>query len=243
MMIPERHRMSRESALALLARADVVHVAGGGERIVLRPLHSVLLDEALAWHCSLRGEKDLMLGRVAEVCAHEKVAEIPSHFRDPENACPATTYYESVLGRGIPQEVTDPALKARLLQAIMEKYQPEGGHRPISHDDTLYRSALEGVKLVRMPLDEISGKSKLGQNLSAEMLAMVLEGLRRRGRPEDLAAIDRLITANPDAMPPDRSSRPDLPPEQGGQARPRICAFQVLNCRCVISGNCGFPYR
>ncbi len=202
-MIPERHRMSRESALALLARADVIHVAGGVERVILRPLHAVLHEGALAWHCSLRGEKDGMLDRIAEVSAYEKVAEIPSHFRDPENACPATTYYESVLCRGVPSVVTDPTLKGRLLQAIMEKYQPEGGHRVISHADDFYRGALESVKLVLMPLDEISGKSKLGQNLSAAMLEQVLEKLGRRGCPEDLAAIDRLIAANPGTTPPE----------------------------------------
>ncbi len=196
-MIPERHMMSRESALALLARADVVHVAGGEGRIILRALHAVLIDEVLIWHCSLRGEKDAMLGQVAEVSAHEKVAEIPSHFRDPENACPATTYYESVLAGGMPEPVTDPADKVRLLQAIMEKYQPEGGYRPLSIDDGDYERALAGVKLVRMPLQQISGKSKLGQNLSSEQFSMILEGLWRRGRSADLAAIDRLATANP----------------------------------------------
>jgi nitroimidazol reductase NimA-like FMN-containing flavoprotein (pyridoxamine 5'-phosphate oxidase superfamily)/GNAT superfamily N-acetyltransferase len=188
--------MSRAEALALLARAEVIHVAAALERPLLRPLHGVVVDDRLAWHCSLRGEKDAMLGRPVQVAAHEKVAEIPSHFRDATNACPATTYYESVLAEGVPREVADPGLKARILQALMVKYQPEGGHHAIRAEDPAYRSRLQGVQVVAMPIDFLSGKSKLGQNRKPEELAIILERLWERGAPRDLRAVDRILAAN-----------------------------------------------
>ena len=201
-MSDDRHAMSREDALDLLGRVKVVHVASAPGLPLLRALHTVLLDGALAWHCSLRGEKDAMIGRPVQVAAHEMVAEIPSHFRDPENACPATTYYESVLAEGVPEVVEDGAVKARVLQAIMEKYQPEGGHRPISADEPLYERALVGVRVVRMPVDTITGRSKLGQNRKDEELLRILAKLWERGGEGDLPAIDRIAAANPDAPPP-----------------------------------------
>jgi len=213
--------MSREDSLALLERAKVVHVATAADAPLLRPLHAVLLDGALAWHCSLRGEKDVMIGRPAQVAAHEMVAEIPSHFRDPENACPATSYYESILAEGVPEVVEDPALKAKVLQAIMEKYQPDGGHRPIRGDDAFYARALMGVRVLRMPVERIVGKSKLGQNRSGEELREILVRLWRRGGRADLAAIDRLRQANPDAPRPDFLAAPPgfLPLCDPGTAR------------------------
>lgn len=196
------HAMRREDALALLGRAEVIHVAAAVGRPLLRPLHGVLVDDRLAWHCSLRGEKDAMLGRPVQVAAHEKVAEIPSHFRDPLNACPATTYYESVLAEGVPAEVSDPAQKARILQALMVKYQPEGGHRPLRAEDPDTLKRLRGVQVVAMRIEALSGKSELGQNRSPEELAIILERLWQRGGPRDLPAVDRIRAANPAAPTP-----------------------------------------
>lgn len=205
-MIAERHRLSAEAALALLARAPIIHLAAVDERgaPLLRALHAVIVDGELVWHGSLAGEKGFLPGHPVQVAAHEAVAEIPSHFIDPERACPATTYYESVLATGVPIDVTDPAERARLLQALMAKYQPEGGHRPLdaAANAGFYRADLAGTRVLRMPLASLTGKSKLGQNRSPEQRRVILERLWERGRPGDLAAVDRILAANPDTPLP-----------------------------------------
>lgn len=205
-MIPERHRLSEDAALALLARAKVVHLAStdAAGLPLLRALNAVLVDGWLVWHGSQGGEKALVPGRPAQIAAHERIAEIPSHFIDPERACPATNYYESVHVTGIPEDVTDPALKARLLQALMEKYQPEGGHRPLdaAANAAFYRADLAGTRVLRMALATLTGKSKLGQNRSPEQRRQICERLWERGRPEDRRAIDRILDANPDTPLP-----------------------------------------
>ncbi|MBM4118779.1 GNAT family N-acetyltransferase [bacterium] len=203
-MIPERHRLGEDAALALLARAKVVHLASTDAQglPLLRALNAVLVDGWLVWHGSQGGEKALVPGRPAQIAAHERVAEIPSHFIDPERACPATNYYESVHATGIPEDVTDPALKARLLQALMEKYQPEGGHRPLTGDDPLYTASLAGTRVLRMALATLTGKSKLGQNRSPGERQRICERLWERGHPEDRRAIDRILDANPDTPYP-----------------------------------------
>src|SRR6185369_2208507 len=122
--------MPRQEAMALLGRARAVHVAttsASGEPI-FRTLDFGIMGDRLVFHGAPVGEKIEALGRPAVVSVEEIVASIPSYFVDPERACPATTLYRSVQVHGTLDEVTDPADKARALEALMHKQQPEGGY-------------------------------------------------------------------------------------------------------------------
>src|SRR5438309_653515 len=108
-------RMSREDAVALLERGPVVRLASttpAGEP-VLRTVHGVIADGAIAFHGAPAGEKLECVGRAAVLAAEEIVAEIPSYFIDPERACPATTLYLSAQVHGAIEEVADAEAKAR----------------------------------------------------------------------------------------------------------------------------------
>jgi nitroimidazol reductase NimA-like FMN-containing flavoprotein (pyridoxamine 5'-phosphate oxidase superfamily)/ribosomal protein S18 acetylase RimI-like enzyme len=196
--------MPHADAIALLARAKVVHLAtSSGDGVpILRTVHGVVLGDALYFHGAPAGEKLEALGRTAVVSAEELVAEIPSWFVDPERACPATTYYESVQVHGVLEEEREPARKAAALQALMEKLQPEGRYTPISAEHPLYRNAVSGILIVRVSLERLDGKRKLGQNRKPEELTQLLELLWRRGHPGDPRAIERIRAANPAAPPP-----------------------------------------
>jgi nitroimidazol reductase NimA-like FMN-containing flavoprotein (pyridoxamine 5'-phosphate oxidase superfamily)/predicted N-acetyltransferase YhbS len=191
--------MPRPDALALLRRAPVVHLAttrpDGAP--VFRTVHGVIVGDFLTFHGAPAGEKMDAIGREVVLNAEEIVAEVPSYFADPERACPATTYYESVQLHGVLEEETDPARKAEALQGLMEKYQREGGHVPITHDHPLYRSAVKGILIVRVSLERLDGKAKLGQNKQPDELRGVLERLWQRGRVADPPAIERILAANP----------------------------------------------
>jgi nitroimidazol reductase NimA-like FMN-containing flavoprotein (pyridoxamine 5'-phosphate oxidase superfamily)/GNAT superfamily N-acetyltransferase len=193
------YRMDSTAALALLERAPYVQVATttAAGHPVLRTVHGVLVDGAIAYHGAPAGEKAEAVGRPAVVNAEEVIAQIPSYFIDPERACPATTYFESVQIEGTLEEVTDPDAKARVLEALMRKYQPEGGYSPIRADDPRYRGAVRGILIVRVPLTHVSGKSKLGQNRPPELLAGVALALWQRGAPGDARALMRVLSANP----------------------------------------------
>lgn len=200
----ELYRMSREEAVALFARAPYVHLASTtalGEP-VLRVVHGVVLGDLLAFHAAPAGEKMDCLGRAAVLSAEEVVAEIPSYFLDPQRACPATTYYRSAQVHGPVEEVTDLPTKAAVLAALMEKFQPEGGHVPITAEHPLYRKAIEGLLVAGVRLERVDGKGKLGQNRKPEELAVIAEKLWQRGRPGDPAAIEALLGANPEAPVP-----------------------------------------
>lgn len=194
-----------EEGRALLERAPVVHVAttDGEGRPILRVVHAVLEGDLVAFHGAPAGEKMAGLGRRAVASAHETIAEIPSWFLDPERACPATTYYVSAQVEGVLEEIEDPATKARILQRLMEKYQPEGGHVPIDlgASAALYDKAVRGLLVAAVRVESLACKAKLGQNRRPEERARVIEQLWRRGRPGDVAAVDLLVRRFPELAP------------------------------------------
>lgn len=195
---------SREEGEALLRRAPVVHIAGQGAQgqPVLRTVHGVVHEGALFFHSGPRGEKVDLVGARVVAQAMELVAHVPSHFLDPRRACPATTYYLSAQVDATLLAVEDLEEKARALQALMARFQPEGGHVPITAQDPLYRKALAGLLVCRLPLDGLVCKAKLAQNKSPEQRQHLLESLWRRGLPGDPRAAALLREANPDTPCP-----------------------------------------
>lgn len=193
-----------DEARAILGRADTIHLATTGDdgRPVLRTLHAVLDGDGIAFHGAPAGEKIEALGREAVVAAHETLASIPSYFLDPERACPATTYYVSAQAHGTIEEVHDPDAKAHVLQALMEKYQPEGRHVRVDASDPLYAKAVRGLLVARVRFDRLVAKAKLGQNRRPEERVRVIEQLWRRGAPGDARAVATLLARFPDLPPP-----------------------------------------
>ncbi len=204
------YRMTPETARAFLAQAQTVRMAfvDPDGRPVMRTLQGVVVDDAIAFHASPVGEKRMASGTRALIAADEVVAEIPSYFVDTARACAASTFYRSVHVEGVVEDVTDPARKARVLQALMEKFQPEGGHARITEDDPMYRASVGGVWIFQVRLDNLSGKAKLGQNRKPEELRTVLDHLWRRGGRGDLCAIDLVRSANPGVEDPPSLAAP-----------------------------------
>jgi nitroimidazol reductase NimA-like FMN-containing flavoprotein (pyridoxamine 5'-phosphate oxidase superfamily)/GNAT superfamily N-acetyltransferase len=207
----EIFRMPREEAVGLFRGAEMVHLSCSGEdgQPILRTVNAVVVDGAVAFHGSLAGEKTEAIGRAAVVGCEELVATIPSWFTDPERACPATAFYRSAQAHGVLERVDDPVHKARVLQALMERFQPEGRHVPITADHPLYRGEVKGVLVLRVSLDRLDGKAKLGQNRKPEELSAILAGLWKRGEPGDPRVIELLRAANPNIPSPAFLSAPE----------------------------------
>jgi nitroimidazol reductase NimA-like FMN-containing flavoprotein (pyridoxamine 5'-phosphate oxidase superfamily)/ribosomal protein S18 acetylase RimI-like enzyme len=186
-------------ALALLRRAEVVHLATTtpeGEP-VLRALDAAVLDDGVYFHGARAGEKARCLGRPAVVSAEEVVAHLPSWMIHPSHACPASTLYRGVQVHGTLREVSDLAEKARALEALMRRWQPEGRYAPIDPADPHYAGELRGTLVFAVAYERVDGKVKLGQNRRPEELQAILAGLWQRGGPADAAAIEAIRAANP----------------------------------------------
>lgn len=218
--------MSRPEALRLLAEAPVFRLAGVGEdgEPVLRTLHGVVVDRWLCFHGAPAGEKTSLVGRKVVACVEEEVARVPSYFLDPERACPATTLFRSVQVHGVLEPLEEPALRARALQGLMEKLQPEGGHRPITAQEPLYAPQLKGLLVAGLPLERLDGKAKLAQNRSPAERARLLEQLWARGGPGDARAVELVREGNPGldapflAAPAGLRLHPWLPPSRAAEA-------------------------
>jgi GNAT superfamily N-acetyltransferase/nitroimidazol reductase NimA-like FMN-containing flavoprotein (pyridoxamine 5'-phosphate oxidase superfamily) len=197
-------QMAQGEAVALLTSAEVMHLCGVGEdgAPIFKTLHGVVVDDWLCFHSSPKGEKTSLVGRPVVVTVEETVARIPSTFLDPVRACPATTLFRSVQVHGVLEALEGPALRARALQALMVKLQPQGGHAPITETDPLYAPQLRGLLIGGVRLERVDGKAKLAQNRSEGDRHAVLEQLWRRGDDGDPRAIELIRQANPgDAAP------------------------------------------
>jgi nitroimidazol reductase NimA-like FMN-containing flavoprotein (pyridoxamine 5'-phosphate oxidase superfamily) len=194
-----RSALGESDGWALLARAPAVHVAGVRDgRPVLRTMHHVVHDGAV-W---LHGVPGSALNELAEgpvqIGAEEVVARIPSWMRDPQRACPATTYYRSVWLSGTLRKVDHAPTRAAVLQRMMEVLQPEGRHVPITHDHALYRSAVAGLGVWKVDPTSVSAVVKMGQDQRADHVAGILRGLWTRGEPGDHAAIEQISALHPE---------------------------------------------
>ncbi len=168
---------------------------------VARPLNGVVLDDWLLFHGAFAGEKMECLGQPAVVSAYSAIATLPSYFFDPVLACPATTYFKSAMGHGLLLAVDDPELKARMLQALMEKYQPEGGYAHMIEEPAVYHKELKSVRVFGVRLEHVTGKCNLGQDRPAARTMNAVRGLYRRGAPGDVQAIETILEMSPGARP------------------------------------------
>lgn len=169
----------------------------GTEPLELRPMNYVLLDGKLCFHTAGPGTLASRAGQPAVFSCLESATWLPSYWRDPELACPATTYYRSAVVRGRLERVEELEEKARVLEAFMGKYQPEGGYAPFS--DPRYRGPLQALTVLTLSLEQSSCKVKLGQHLPAKHRQRVYQGLVERG---DLACARQMLEVNPDLVAP-----------------------------------------
>lgn len=188
----------------LFREQEAMQVAGVDTdgRPVLKTVNGVVDEGWVCFHGAPAGEKSSLVGRPVVVSVEETVARLPSYFSDPEKACPATTLYRSAQAHGVLQSIDEPARKARVLQRLMEKLQPEGGHLPLDAESPLYRAQVRGLLIAGLPLDALTTKAKLAQNRSPMQRAVLLEKLWARGEPGDPRALELIREASPETPVP-----------------------------------------
>lgn len=157
-------------------------------------LNFVRVGETIYFHGATEGEKVQSLEREPRVTfmVADAFSLVPSYFRDPERACPATQYYKAVVVHGEARIVEDLEERAMALGALMDKLQPEGGYRPIRAKDPLYRKAVATTGVVALPIAEITAKFKFGQNLPKRKRAVVAERLAARATGRDAETVEMM---------------------------------------------------
>jgi len=123
----------------------------------------------------------------------EVLGTIPSYWVDPDNAIMATAYHRTVIFECDATVSGDAGELAAQQMRLLARYQPEGGFRPVTPDDPMYRGAIEHIAAVRLDVRACRAKFKLAQNRPVEARARIVEALRKRGRPADERAAEALL--------------------------------------------------
>lgn len=152
----------------------------GYPRIV--PLNFVWMDGAVYFHGALDGEKFEIFKSQPKVTFSVDMpySMMPSYWSAKDYACPASIYFKSAHIRGTGTLVEDVGEKAKALQTMMEKDQPEGGYKPITVDEPLHQGPLKKTAVFKIVPAQIDVKAKFGQNLNATARQNLIAKLEER---------------------------------------------------------------
>ncbi|MBI3794612.1 MAG: pyridoxamine 5'-phosphate oxidase family protein [Nitrospinae bacterium] len=166
--------------------------SSGFPRVI--PVNFAWHEGAVYFHGAGSGEKFELLtnGPKVTFMAYLTYSSVPSYWRSPKYACPASIYYKSAYIKGRGSLVENPAEKADALNVIMQKYQPEGGYSQISADDPLYKNGLAETAVFKILPETAEVKNKMGQNLPPETKKTIIEKLVERGTPLDILTAEEM---------------------------------------------------
>ncbi len=158
------------------------------------PINFTAIGKTIYFHGALEGEKFDLIKKNPKVAFSVDIpySFIPSHWINKNYACTVTQFFKSVHIRGNGEIVDDVTEKAKALQALMEKYQPEGKFKTISTDHSIYRKALTEVGVFKIKSDDISLKIKFGQKIEPEKRQKIILGLRNRNRDIDIETLKEM---------------------------------------------------
>jgi len=153
---PERELKNRETIIAILERSPVGRIATVNQRgfPVIKPVNFLYLDGRIYFHSSTKGEKIEDIQRGSPVCF--EVDEPVSYVVASPSACQASYYYRSILIKGKAAFVKDRNKKGKILDRMIDKYQPE------RNDGEMPEEILEKTSVIEILVDEITGKENLG---------------------------------------------------------------------------------
>ena len=151
----DRAVTDREKILDILARCDTMRLGlNGGERPYVVPMTFGAREEdgviTVYFHCAGAGRKWEILNRDPRVCVEADLYYKTVRTEDGG----MTAQYESVIGFGTAERLTEQKDKAAALRLMLDHYKESGF--PVTSC-----SGLSKVEVFRVPLPEITGKNNL----------------------------------------------------------------------------------
>ncbi len=145
------------------------------------PMNFVFLNDAIYMHSHTKGEKLDNIRKNSKVGfeVDRELEFLPSYFEDPKDASLADTLYISVIIKGNGLIIEDRSEKTVALNALMQKYQPEGKYEPL----TSQMQVVDEVAIIKVIPNSITGKYKIGQNLRPEDRIELAKRIFERNSP------------------------------------------------------------
>ena len=171
---------SKEKIIEFLSSESTGRIASmdadGFPQII--PMNFVFINDVIYMHSHIRGEKLENIKRNDKVGfeVDRNLEFLPSYFFDPTDASLADTLYISVVMKGICQIIENNEEKTLALNALMKKYQPEGGYEPMNPE----MEVLNEVAVIKVTPQTMRGKYKIGQNLKDSEKRQLAENIFKR---------------------------------------------------------------
>lgn len=161
------------------------------------PMNFAFVHDAVYMHSYPKGEKldNILRNNKVGFEVDKELEFLPSYFSHPTDASQADTLYISVVIKGKATLVEDDDEKTIGLNALMKKYQPEGGYEPIKSGDLV----LDEVAVIKVVPESLKGKYKIGQHMRPESRKILAEKILNRNSPaakETLKTMGFEITNN-----------------------------------------------
>lgn len=157
-----------------------------------RPMNFVRIGDDLYFHGARTGEKMDGIGQNSTFSVYRPLSLIPSYWSDELSACPATALFQSVILKGIFENVSLLSDKAEVLQKLMLKLQPEGKYLNFTENFLFYETALSQVSVFSLKSSEITYKVKLGQNWDMKKRMKIKARLLERNQQIDIETVEQM---------------------------------------------------
>jgi len=152
----------------------------------ITPVNYVYWQEAIYFHCSLKGEKLDNIRRHEKVCFEVDVplAYLDTGYDTTMPVCDVGQYYQCVIIRGRAEIVEKSAEKVAALNALMACHENVPQFSAITADTP----AVKACAVVAVRIDTLSAKANLAQKKTALEKEKIRTYLYRRDLPGDRVA-------------------------------------------------------
>ncbi|NDF29081.1 MAG: pyridoxamine 5'-phosphate oxidase family protein [Nitrososphaeria archaeon] len=145
------------------------------------PMNFAFVNNAIYMHSHTRGEKldNIKNNQKVGFEVDKELEFLPSYFTSPTDASQADTFYISVVIKGDGIIVNDKEEKTMALNALMEKYQPEGQYEKLTQD----MHVVDEVAIIKVIPKTIKGKYKIGQHMDKESRINLARKILQKNSP------------------------------------------------------------
>ena len=145
------------------------------------PMNFAFVNGAIYMHSHTRGEKldNIKANPKVGFEVDRELEFLPSYFSSPTDASQADTLYISVVIKGDGIIINDRNEKTLALNALMEKYQPEGRYERLTPE----MHVIDEVTIIKVMPKTMRGKYKIGQHMDKTTRTEIAKKILEKNSP------------------------------------------------------------
>ena len=145
------------------------------------PMNFAFVNGVIYMHSHTRGEKldNIKANPKVGFEVDRELEFLPSYFSSPTDASQADTLYISVVIKGDGIIINDKEEKTLALNALMEKYQPEGKYERLTPE----MHVVDEVAIIKVIPKTMRGKYKIGQHMDKTTRMEIAKKILEKNSP------------------------------------------------------------